>query len=835
MNLFRIRRWSSLCVPACLAAALMLGAGPGLSQETGPLPPSGEPAQPAPEPVPGSPVQEGAEQGGSAEAGAAADAPSPPATEGAVGEVSTDELVGQLEASYKAYASVLGGHFRKPVDGEQDFEAVRSAVVTLATEGVEKVLSGNGAGKRMLACLSDLSQDGVMAAHLAALAKRSGRPLFVQEYLRAWCNVPLGSPYSRGKVEVPGAKVGKLTGDVVADRALVWLSADRGTVGAMNGHADPGEWVDLKFSITNRSKGLAIRGATARLAVRGDKDVLCPIWPPLEADAAAPIPPGCGRAVVVGPPALVGDLSPGERVTVGTFGLVLGADTAGTSVPMALLVEAPGAPVSTTWFTLPVGKPPLLEVAGLTVDDDGAGQSRGNGNGRIEPGERIELKARLAAVGARQLSKVAVSAHQYSGFLDLAPRVLGLTTLVEKKPAPLGGDFQFEVPTIDSMAAVPADRLDRQFFVEREVNLWIAASGCSGKGEVARDWATATPSSYLCPAAAPGYRYVLPIPLSIEFDQVLVINTAPVGARIKVNGVQVGETGKGVPVVFTQLMPVRNSILYYQVSAEAPGYETRVVEVPVIFKDRTADNLTSSLLLELEEMQPAGPVEPPVAVVEQPPFWEEAKAREEPVSPPEPPEASSTGGFFLQAGGAYRELRPDFEHADRLTEGERTFHAAGFEMGGGYQFGRFFFLSLDSSVLFPTALDQDGAFLVNLPSEDGETGTTSAKKAALYHIDSALAWTLCAQPGFQASVGPFSAHAGVGFQLEGMSADAPQPNNTTVDTPVRLTSVGYSARLSAGMAVRIVDGLGLYARGLLALPRTGMDWGITGGLRLDLF
>jgi hypothetical protein len=783
-----VRRWSSICIPLCLAGALVLLPNRGCPQDK-------------PEAVPGVP--------------------------------STENLVGQLEVGYKTYASVLSGFFGKPAEAEQDFEGVRSAVVTLAAEGVEKVLAGNGSGHRLLGCLTDLSQDGVLASHLASLARRSGRPAFIKEYLRAWCNVPLATPYSKGKVAVPGAKVGRMTGDVVADKAMVWLSADRGFVGGMNGVADPGEWVDLKFSITNRSKGQAYRAATARLTVRGDKDVLCPIWPPLDSEVPVPAPAGCGQAVVVGPPAELGDISPGERVTVGTFGLVIAPEVKSGLVTLALLVEAPGTAASTTFFTLPVGKPPLLEVAGLAVDDDGAGQSRGNGNGRIEPGERIELKAQVTALGVKQLSKVAVSAHQFSGFLDLAPRVLGLSALPEKKPVSLGGDFQFEVPTIESMAAVPADRLDRQFFIDREVNLWIAASGCAGKADVPRDWASSTPSSYLCPAGAPGYRYVLPVSLSIEFDQVLVINTVPVGARIKVNGVAVGETARGVPVVFTQIAPVRNSILYYQVSAEAPGYETRTVEVPVIFKDRTADNLTASLNLELEETRTAS-VEAPPTEVEQPPFWEEAKPKSEPE--PLPPEPETAGGFFLHAGGAWRALKPGFDHDELLKYGKPGIQTSGFEIGGGYQFGRFFFLSLDSSVLFPVE-SPAARFYAPLPQENGagETGSTGGGGVVYYEIGSLVAWTLCAQPGFQASMGPVSVQAAAGFQLEGVDADAPEQMSGDGVTPVRLSQLGYSARLSAGLAWRIVDGFGVYARGLFAIPRNGFDWGATAGIRLDLF
>lgn len=804
MNVFCFRRWSLVILAA--SVVLVLCSAAGLAQEAT----------------------------GTGVVGPGSDSQGAPESSGEVapGIPSTEHLTEKLEASYRAYNAILTGYFQRTNDGAQGFEAVRSAVVSLATEGVDRVLSGNSGGQRLLNCLTELSGDGVLAAELAALAQRNGRPAFVQEYLRTWCNVPLGSPYAKGKVAVSGARVGKRTGDIGADKAMVWLAADRGMVGGTNGHPDPGEWVDLKLSIVNRSQKQTYQGATARLAVVGEKDTLCPIWPPLDPEAPVFSPAGCDKALSIGPPSPLADLSPGEHATVGTFGLVLAPGLASGSVSLALVIEAPGAPASMTYFSLPVGKLPLLEIAGLKVDDDAAGQSRGNGNGRIEPGERIELKAQLAAVGTKQFSRVAVSAHQFSGFLDLAPRVLGISTLVEKKPASLGGDFQFEIPTIDAMAAVPAERLDRQFFMDREVNLWVAASGCAGKAEVSKDWASMTPSSYLCPAGAPGYRYVLPVPLSIEFDQVLVINTAPAGARVRVNGVLVGETGRGIPVVFTQISPVRNNILYYQVAAELPGYQTRVVEVPVIYKDRTASNLTGVLNLELDEVRPELPAEPPPA--EPPTFWEEAKPRSEPELPPLP-EPGGSGGFFLFAGGAFRNLIPEFERKDLLVEKVRSIPVAGFEMGGGYQLGRFFFVSLDSSVLFPAVSPAYAAFNVYLP--DGGEGQPVAGKGtmALYEVDSVLAWTLCAQPGFQATLGRVSFLAAAGFQLEGMTADLPDGHTTTEESPVKLSSVGYSARLSAGLNVRIVDGLALYARGLFALPRSGFDWGTTGGIRLNLF
>jgi len=789
----------------------------------------------------------------------AAEAASPGATGGR--EVpSAEALISDLQAGYGEYVSTATGVFGV-ADGELgNFPAVQSAVTALLGDAVEQFLSGTEGNGGLLHCLLEISKSGPVAAQLARVAQRKGHPVFVQEYVKAWCSGPLGDPYSRGKIPLAQVKDIKTTGDLVVSSGRIWLASDQGFKGYRNGHVDPGEWFSLKVGVTNSSRTQSYLSSSVRMVLIDAGGKPCP--EPEDVATAAVRPQECSAAYVRTEKLPLAELSPGEQATAGPFDIALHPDRVGPfDLRFSVLVETSSGLASVSTFRIPVSPEPSLEIAGLEVDDDTIGQSGGNGNGRIEPGEKIELRARVEMLGRKLLTKVGVRARQYSSFLSLAGRNLGVARLDEKRPAQLSGDFEFSVPGLDEMMRVPAERIDRSFFVDRSATLWLAAAGCAGTAAVPKDWSSSVPSSFLCPLDAPGYRFVVPVELQLEFGQVFIITTRPADAEVLVNGVTVGATSGGLPVVFTQVQPVRNSIVNYTVLARKDGFEPASATIPVIFKDRTASNLTTTVALELSASAPATPALPPVVEPESALLASRLVALPDPLQPKPKSESEvewqeayhdecsdcgDPSGLALQLSAAGRMYRPTFTSKDSLRSSDLSTDMAGVRVGGAWYFGRNFFAQAGADILFSTT--NPALFYYAAAAGGGEHPERSFLKEASVDVDSILLYGFDLMPGFRLDFWRLAVLAGMGLRLEGVDASTAKESSQSVleirngestlvylDSTVQVESFKAALEIAARVLVDIGSQVSPYAAAFTFLPSDqGVDWGAAVGIEYHL-
>ena len=374
-----------------------------------------------------------------------------PAAEPAVPSVET--LLAALDGSYNEYLALVAGVFAMPGEIQFNYQGLRTAMEALATETMGATTAANLGGDRLLYCLQTIAENGVLAGHLARVQQRRHHPAFLQEYIRTFCAAPLGNPYERGKVPLIDAKLGRTDGNLVVIKKRFWLSYDKGFKGDMNGRVDEGEWFGLRMTLVNHSRSDSQLSSSARLVLLDSKSRPCPGPVGSGQPGAIPPPEECRVAVVLTDQLTLPELSPGEQVTSEAFEIALHPGLAGArTLKLALLVEASGKPPSRSEFTVAVAAPPTMEVSQVLVDDDQTGASKGNNNRRIEPGESIELRAQATVTGTKYFSKVGFHAQQYSDFLNLADRTVGVAQMRAGKARQVAGDFEFSVPLVEEMA-----------------------------------------------------------------------------------------------------------------------------------------------------------------------------------------------------------------------------------------------------------------------------------------------------------------------------------------------------------------------------------------------
>lgn len=764
-----------------------------------------------------------------------------PATEISAGLVdeaedapSVEKLQDTLDSNYSRYAVFTSSAFGSRLQEGKALDALKSAVLSLSGVRLEAVATGSREGEGLQRCLQQVADNPVLSTRLADVAATGQNSGEFKEYLRTYCNGMLGTPYRKGKVPFRQMKVGKKVGDLVVEKGKVWLSGDQGFEGSSNGHVDPGEVFGVKAGLINISRGSPYLSASARMVPLDNNLQPCP-QPGSEESLKAP--PECRYAAVLTDRLPLPELSPGERATVGPFDVVLNPDLPGPlDLSFALLVDASGGPKSRTVLSVHVAALPELKLSSVAVDDDETGSSRGNSDGRIAPGEKIELRAKIAMWGRKSLSKIGIRARQYSSFLTVADKNLGIPHLKEGKGKLLSGDFEFDVPTVERMGEIPRGGANRQFFTERKITLWFAASGCSGKTKLDKSWATSVPDTYLCPLGAPGYTYVLNVQLPIVFGQVFLISSKPAGAEVFVNDIPMGVAKDKRPVVFTQVQPVKNSIVYYTVSARKDGYEPAELKVPVIYKDETAKTLTMQYGLELKKKEepkvaiPALPLVEPVKKVEPtPPHVLDPIV----VKKPEPPKVEEPVERPLAAfrlGGATRVYQPRFSRSSASLDTSHPPTYAGFELGAAYYFTAGLHVFLDGQVLFSL---KDPAVKFQQDTGGQQIGGTTLNKLDLV-VDSATVYTLCLGPAYRLDLPLVNLTGSVGLLLEGVSADTARHEFHETHSLPQLEEFSVAARPALALSVDEFSPWVPYVTGFAVVPREDFDWGVTAGLEFRL-
>ncbi len=757
----------------------------------------------------------------------------PPAAEEAA--TTPDGVLATFDRTLGEYATLQSAFGLTPLEGLNG-SALRGAMAGLLAEALGELDSITGTNNARLACLDEIATSPPLAAGLAAIAGRTANPVFLLEYLGTHCTARLGDLYQRGKIPCRQARLGKVSGDLVVDKGKIWLEDDQGTVGHRNGYVDPEEWFTLKLGITNRSKATPYLSASATLVVLDDKGAACPLPLPGAAAPSTRPPEACTRAFVLTERLALPDLSPGEQATLGPFRVALRPGTKGPfTLRLGLQVETSNRETSVSPIELPLTPPPRLELSAVSIDDDATGESRGNGDGRVEPGESIELRTHVTLESGKELSKLGITARQFSTFVELPERRLGVARLRGGRPTLVAGDIAFTVPTVDAMAAVPADRLDQRFFHERRITLWLAATGCAGNVRLPKDWERTVPQRITCSYTEPGYQYVIPVEVNIEFGQLFAITSQPSGASILVNGVLAGRTDSELPLIFPQVKPVKNTIVYYDLEARLDGFETQAARIPVIWKDRTADNLTTRIHFDLPLAAPPIPPPPPAPLRTEPEPPPVPPEPPEP-APPEPPKTPLAHRFTVQAAPLLRFYKPHFDKDIRSSERiDDPSMGAGFELGGSVFFARNFYLTALAQLHFSTA-DPAARFYAASAQTDGTTPDT-----VIAWVDSLTGWSLALEPRFRVQLWHLLLNLGMGVQLDGNIGEAKQrsfePGNedATVAASVQPAAISAAARISAGIGVdtgsRWTPILGSF---LLLPPNDGIDWGLVAGIEIGL-
>jgi len=760
---------------------------------------------------------------------------------------SADGLLTALDTSYNEYLALVAGVFAMPGEIQFNYQPLRDSFAALAAEAIAPDSAVGPGAAELLSCLQSISENGVLTGYLARVPVRQSHPTFLQEYIRTLCAAPLGNPYSQGKVPLAEAKLGRTSGDLVVLKKRFWLTYDKGFRGDMNGRVDEGEWFGLKMTLVNKSRKNPQLSSSARLVLLDARSNPCPGPAESGRPGAVPLPEECRGAAILTDQLTLPELSPGEQVTSEAFEIALHPGLTGErTLRLALLVEASGKSASRSDFALKVATPPEMEVSNVTVDDDQTGASKGNNNRRIEPGESIELRTEAEMSGRKYLSKVGFRARQYSDFLSLADRTVGVAQMRGGKAAQIAGDFEFSVPLVEEMAATSPEELDWRFFMDRRSVLWLAVSGCDGRLKLKRDWASNVPSQIDCPHSAPGYRFVVPVDIRIEFGQVFLITSKPPGATVRINDVLVGRTEETHPLLFTRIHPVRNSIVYYKLTVEKPGYRQVTQEIPVIHKDREAPNLTTVLDLELTDVTAALPPEPrkpppePVGPTLATRIGNEdllpppdVRVKKEPK--PEPPpvvdkDEGDKGRFLIFAGGALRFFSPPFKNELASNDWvEKPGPHAGFELGGGYFFADSCYLAANGQMSFST---QDNAVVFY----GDKMGPNYVPQA---WVESFTTWSLALEPHFRVRLWRILVDAGVGAVVGGVAGEARQSaqagSDETVPASNQVEELSVSARISAGLSFETNTLLLPYLSTFVLLPPGAeLDWGLTAGLGFRL-
>jgi hypothetical protein len=334
----------------------------------------------------------------------------------------------------------------------------------------------------------------------------------------------------------------------------------------------------------------------------------------------------------------------------------------------------------------------------------------------------------------------------------------------------------------------------------------------------------------------------------IEFGQVFLLTSRPSGARIKVNGLELGTTVEDRPLVYTQMQPVKNNIVYYTIEADRPGCEPASKEVPVIFKDRTASNLTLSIVMELQEKgsaaaspspaptgaeTAAGPglalpsrLDPPVA--DPPPGVRNttvpAKAEESVPAKGESKDPGLEGPFakrgfaLLAAPLVVRWFEPRFDgEACHVQDCGKVIKlpVGGLELGLVWHFTRNFGLAAETQLLF----------LVQKADPQYYAGKY------LNTIQSIIIGTWTLEPRFRFQFWRMVLTAGMGFHLEGIYSDIKKsPQLAGMENPADIKGFAVALRVAMGLAVNAGKGVAPYVRGFAYLPSEKFDAGLSVGV-----
>ncbi len=330
---------------------------------------------------------------------------------------SVEETLANFSATFGMYVAVQTGFGLEPGDG-LDPATLQSALAGQLGDSMDELAVITGSASTPYQCLADITSSPPLAAHLSAIAQRQPDPGYLAEYLSTFCSARISDPYEQGKVPMLQAKITERRGDLVVDKGKIWLEADEGAAGHGNGHVDEQEWFEIKVGITNRSTTTPYLSTSASLVLLDGKGQQCPLPYPSAAPPGPRPPEICTAALVLSEKLSVPELSPGEQTTVGPFKVALHPLRKGPfTLNFALAVQSSSGGAASTRFEVPVSALPSLELSALTVDDDTTGQSRGNGDGRVEPGETVELRGHLKLDRQANLSMIAISARQFVSFL----------------------------------------------------------------------------------------------------------------------------------------------------------------------------------------------------------------------------------------------------------------------------------------------------------------------------------------------------------------------------------------------------------------------------------
>jgi len=124
---------------------------------------------------------------------------------------------------------------------------------------------------------------------------------------------------------------------------------------------------------------------------------------------------------------LVGRLAPGEKAAV-NIPVTAGKDIERGSFPVSILVtESRGfnpPPYEMSLASKPF-PPPVLALARYTFREDNSGISVGNGNGKIEPGEQVELTGFVVNAGESDARKVELKLEAEGSGVQVLPEMSG--------------------------------------------------------------------------------------------------------------------------------------------------------------------------------------------------------------------------------------------------------------------------------------------------------------------------------------------------------------------------------------------------------------------------
>ncbi len=760
--------------------------------------------------------------------------PAPNSPDDADGPPDPGVILGQLHTSLGEFEAVQARFGLPPGEGLNS-SALESTVTGLLGDVLDELATITGTGNADFRCLEEISSHPNLAANLAAIAQRDNDPIFLAEYIKTFCGARIGDPYQHGKIPLVQASVTHRSGDLVVEPDKVWLDGDDGLVGHGNGAIDEGEWFALKLGVANRSRTTPYLSTSASLVTLDRQGRPCPLpFPAATPDGPRP-PEECTLVRVLSNQVSLPELSPGEQATTEAFSVALHpARKGGYTVFLGLEVKSSTGGTGMTRLRLPVFQVPSLELSALTVDDDATGQSQGNGDGRVEPGEAVELRTHLTLSRPAQLSKVGITARQYTSFLSLPDKRIGIAQLLAGKATQASGDIEFMVPSVAEMAALPAERLDRRFFHERKVRVWLATSGCAGRIKLAKDWRENTPKRITCPYSSPGYQLAIPIDVNIEFGQLFAFSSQPVGALITVNGTVVGVTEAGLPLIYPDVVPQKNQIVYYDVLASLTGFVPQNVRVPVIWKDRTADSLTTRLHFDLAPVPPPPPPPPPPVPEREPVLEETPRVPEKLVEKQDLADFSPQ--WSLSVGPMLRFYKPHYDlqiqSSDRLKDPSPT---AGFELGTRFYFARNFYLSAQAQLHFTT---QDPAARFYAPAAQANGGSPSS---VIAWADQFTGLGFALEPRFRVQIWHLLLNLGVGLQLDSTFGEVKQsafePGNpqATVESTATVSPLSAAARLSMELGIDTRSRWQPYLGSFFILPpNDGMDWGLVTGLEIRL-